>query len=148
MNRSAEGGGQNSVKRFERSNGLDTALYKNYLYLFLIALTCIFSSISNPSCNIVSMPAYSILEVIYLTIALYRVTVYPFSLHVALLRIIPIIWLPLEAAILHCSETFMLAFSIVTSSYFPFTVLHRIVRLTSCSLPFHSSSHFMLPPIS
>ena len=22
------------VKRFERSNGLDTALYKNYLYLF------------------------------------------------------------------------------------------------------------------
>ena len=23
-----------SVKRFERSNGLDTALYKNYLYLF------------------------------------------------------------------------------------------------------------------
>ena len=25
-----------SVKRFERSNGLDTALYKNYLYIFLI----------------------------------------------------------------------------------------------------------------
>ena len=24
-----------SVKHFERSNGLDTALYKNYLYLFL-----------------------------------------------------------------------------------------------------------------
>ena len=24
-----------SVKRFERSNGLDTALYKNYLYLFI-----------------------------------------------------------------------------------------------------------------
>ena len=24
-----------SVKRFERSNGLDTALYKNYLYLFM-----------------------------------------------------------------------------------------------------------------
>ena len=24
---------QKSVKRFERSNGLDTALYKNYLYL-------------------------------------------------------------------------------------------------------------------
>ena len=23
------------MKRFERSNGLDTALYKNYLYLFL-----------------------------------------------------------------------------------------------------------------
>ena len=26
--------GRKSVKRFERSNGLDTALYKNYLYLF------------------------------------------------------------------------------------------------------------------
>ena len=26
-----------SVKRFERSNGLDTALYKNYLYLFFYA---------------------------------------------------------------------------------------------------------------
>ena len=25
--------GQTSVKRFERSNGLDTALYKNFLYL-------------------------------------------------------------------------------------------------------------------
>ena len=25
-----------SVKRFERSNGLDTALYKNYNYLFFI----------------------------------------------------------------------------------------------------------------
>ena len=33
MNRSARGG--NNVKRSERSNGLDTALYKNYLYLFL-----------------------------------------------------------------------------------------------------------------
>ena len=28
-----------SVKRFERSNGLDTALYKNYLYLFTVILT-------------------------------------------------------------------------------------------------------------
>ena len=25
-----------SVKRFERSNGLDTALYKNYLYIYII----------------------------------------------------------------------------------------------------------------
>ena len=32
MNRSGRGGAT-SVKRFERSNGLDTALYKNYLYL-------------------------------------------------------------------------------------------------------------------
>ena len=28
-----------SVQRFERSNGLDTVLYKNYLYLYLIVLT-------------------------------------------------------------------------------------------------------------
>ena len=28
-------GNAKSVKRFERSNGLDTALYKNYLYLYL-----------------------------------------------------------------------------------------------------------------
>ena len=28
-------GGAKSVERFERSDGLDTALYKNYLYLFL-----------------------------------------------------------------------------------------------------------------
>ena len=27
--------GRKSVKRFERSNGLDTALYNNYLYLYL-----------------------------------------------------------------------------------------------------------------
>ena len=25
-----------SVKRFERSNGLDTAIYKNYLYLYIV----------------------------------------------------------------------------------------------------------------
>ena len=34
MNRSARGGGAKSVKPFERSNGLGTALYKNYLYLY------------------------------------------------------------------------------------------------------------------
>ena len=35
MNRSAGGGGGGkSVKRFEWSNELDTALYKNYLYFF------------------------------------------------------------------------------------------------------------------
>ena len=33
MNRSAREG--KSVKRFERSNGPDIALYKNYLYLYL-----------------------------------------------------------------------------------------------------------------
>ena len=26
------------MKRFERSNGLDTALYKNYLYLFMMGI--------------------------------------------------------------------------------------------------------------
>ena len=34
MNRSV-GESKKSVKRFERSNGLDTELYKNYLYLSL-----------------------------------------------------------------------------------------------------------------
>ena len=36
MNRSVREG--KSVKPFERSNGLDTALYKNYLYLYLTVL--------------------------------------------------------------------------------------------------------------
>ena len=38
------------------------------------------------------------------------------------MRIIPRTWLPLDAAILHCSETFMLAL-IVTPKSFPFPVL-------------------------
>ena len=33
MNRSAREG--KKCKRFERSNGLDTALYKNYFYLYI-----------------------------------------------------------------------------------------------------------------
>ena len=33
MNMSGLSGKAKRVKRFERSNGLDTALYKNYLYL-------------------------------------------------------------------------------------------------------------------
>ena len=44
------------------------------------------------------------------------------------------IWLPIEAAILHCSETFMLAF-IVTPKSFVFTVLHRIVHPISLFAP-------------
>ena len=32
--------GVKSVKRFERSNGLDTALYKNYLYLLWLMVLC------------------------------------------------------------------------------------------------------------
>ena len=43
MNRSVRGW---SVKSFERSNGLDTALYKTYLYLLLmIAFTCCWFSV-------------------------------------------------------------------------------------------------------
>ena len=34
------------------------------------------------------------------------------------LRIIPRTWLPLDAAILHCSETFMLAFIDIPKSFF------------------------------
>ena len=45
-----------------------------------------------------------------LTIALYRGTINPLSSCVIFIRIIPRSWLPWEAAMLHCSETFMLAF--------------------------------------
>ena len=38
-----------SVKRFERSNGLDTALYKNYLYLFTWKI--IWLNLLNHSCT-------------------------------------------------------------------------------------------------
>ena len=71
-----------------------------------------------------SMPVYNILR--GLTIALYRGTIKLLSLYVIFLRIIPRTWLPLDAAILHCSETFMLAF-IVTPKSFSFTVILRIV---------------------
>ena len=34
------------MKRFERSNGLDTALYKNYLYFFFFThVLCLFPSL-------------------------------------------------------------------------------------------------------
>ena len=33
------------MKRFERSNGLDTALYKNYLYLFFFYITVILMTV-------------------------------------------------------------------------------------------------------
>ena len=68
------------------------------------------------------------------TIALYRGTIKLFSLHVIFLRIIPRTWLPLDAAIMHCSETFMLAF-IVTPKYFPFMVLLRIGLASSEFVP-------------
>ena len=44
-----------------------------------------------------------------------------FFIYVIFLRIIPRTWLPLDSAILRCSETFMLAF-IVTPKSFSFTV--------------------------
>ena len=59
----------------------------------------------------------------YVTIALHRGTINPFSLYVIFLRI-SIIWLPWEAAILHCSETFMLA--IVTPKSLSFTEAQSI----------------------
>ena len=74
----------------------------------LVALLCIFSSISMSflrwsPCLYIQYSKWG------LTIALYRGTIKLFSLYVIFLRIIPRTWLPLDAAILHCSETFMLA---------------------------------------
>ena len=54
---------------------------------------------------------------IIITIALYRGSINLFSLYVRFLRIIPRTRLPSYAAILHCSDTFMLAF-IVIPKYF------------------------------
>ena len=87
----------------------------------LVALLCIFSSIS------MYFLRYGLHACIQyskwsLTIAMIKL----FSLYVIFLRIIPRTWLPLDAAILHCSETFMLPF-IVIPKYFSFTVLLRIV---------------------
>ena len=43
------GGGAKIIKRFERSNGLDTALYKNYLYLYCHNfISCFFPRIFLP----------------------------------------------------------------------------------------------------
>ena len=91
----------------------------------LVALLCIYSSIST------SFLRYGFHACIQnykwgLTIALYRGIIKLFSLCVIFLRIISRTWLPLDAAILHCSDTFMLAF-IVTPKSFSFTVLLRIV---------------------
>ena len=91
----------------------------------LVVLLCTFSSMS------MSFLRYGLHACIQyskwgLNIALYRGTINPFSLYVIFLRIIPRIWLPLEAAILHCSDTFILSF-IITPKSFSFTVLHRIV---------------------
>ena len=47
-----------SVKRFELSNGLDTALYKNYLFYFLpsaLKLKAIFCIITHNVCKPVLM---------------------------------------------------------------------------------------------
>ena len=41
-----------SVKRFERSNGLDIAIYKNYLYL------CFITDVSPKSCDLDPAPTW------------------------------------------------------------------------------------------
>ena len=62
--------------------------------------------------------------------ALYRGTINPFSLYVIFLRIIPRIWLPLEAAILYCSETFL--FICRQFAFFSRTVNERSEVCTVC----------------
>ena len=83
----------------------------------LVALLCIFSSIymSFLRCGFHACMQYYKWG---LTIALYRGTIKLFSLYVIFLRIIPRTWLPLDAAILHCSETFMLAFIVTPKAFF------------------------------
>ena len=101
--------------------------YLRYLSpgMSLVALLCIFSSIY------MSFLRYGLHACIQyskwsLTIDLYKGTIKLFSLYVIFLRIIPTTWLPLGAAMLHCSDTLMLAF-IVTPKCFSFTVFLRIV---------------------
>ena len=52
-----------------------------------------------------------------LTIALYMGTIRCFSLYVIVLLISPRIWFPFEAAIPHCSETFMSALNVTPKSF-------------------------------
>ena len=62
-----------------------------------------------------------------ITITLYRGTINHFSwdvIHGVFIRSIPILWLPWEAAILHCSETFLLAF-IVTPCLFIYSFTYN-----------------------
>ena len=74
----------------------------------LVALICIFSSISM-SFLIYGLHDYNILSEVLLL--LYTgVQSNSFLNYAIFLRIIPITWLPLDAAIPHCSKTFMLAF--------------------------------------
>ena len=98
----------------------------------LVAILCIFSSIP------MAFPIYGLHACIQyykccLTIALYRGTI-KLIFYVIFLRIIPRTWLPLDAAILHSYETFMLAF-IVNPKSFSFMGLLRIVPPTSYCMP-------------
>ena len=74
-----------------------------------------------------------------LTIALYRGTISCFSLYVIVLLISPKIWFPFEAAIPHCSQTFMSALNVTPKSF-------SYVVLTSTASPIsYSSSMFPCP---
>ena len=99
----------------------------------LVVLLCIFSSIYM---SFLRYGLYACLQYSKwgLTIALYRGIINLFSLYVIFLRIIPRTWWPLNAAILHCSDTFMSAF-IVTRKSFSFKVLLRIVPPISQFMP-------------
>ena len=101
--------------------------------MILVALLCIFSIIFTSFLRY-GLHAYIQYSKWGLTIALHRCIITHFSLYVIFLRIIPRTWLPLDAAILHCSDTFMLAF-IVTPKSFSFTVLLRIVPPISSFMP-------------
>ena len=101
----------------------------------LVVLLCILSSIPIPFLQ------YGLhVCILYtkwgITITLYRGTINHDSwdfIHGVFLRSIPILWLPWEAAILHCSETFLLAF-VVTPC--PFHLQFYIEYF----LPMHSSA--------
>ena len=114
----------------------------------LVALLCIFSSMSFLRYGLHACIQYY--SKWGLTIALYRGTIKLFSLYVIFLRIIPGTWLPLDAAILHWSETFMLA-CIDTPTSFSFTVLVRIVPPISYFLPVfpgHVCRHLHFPKLN
>ena len=72
-----------------------------------------------------------------LNIALYRGTISCISLYVIVLLISPRIWFPFEAAIPHCSETFMSALNVAPKSF-------TCVVLPSTASPILYSS-FMFP---
>ncbi len=105
----------------------------------LVALLCIFSSISFLRYGLHACIQYFKWD---LTIALYRGTIKLFYLYVIFLRIIPRTLSPLDAAILHCSETFMSAFIVWIHLHFQkLNICHFSDHLTNLSM---SSCHFCL----